>query len=213
MNKIVYGMLIGVFGFVGAVCAESVAIYQVTDMAGESEHQILGKDEYTNLVAQIKEETKVFPTIFAAAKKEWESNKEDNKIPFPAAKIKVRTVKKVGSDFTSKEAAMKKLEQIEERIADKIAQDTKEKASGRNKKKADPEEVAKETMKNTLISNAISDVNRRMAEKLGREVPVFGFMTSSTEKKAEKKEVKKEPEKKDAKKEPEKKDAEKKPAH
>jgi hypothetical protein len=62
-------------------------------------------------------------------------------------------------------------------------------------------------MKTTLINNAISDVNKRMSDKLGREVPMFGFISSS-EKKEEKKDVKKEvvkEVKKDVKKEAEKK--------
>jgi hypothetical protein len=186
-------MMMGMIGMAGVVYGETVAIYQVTDMAGQSEHQVLNKEASTNLTAQLKDEAKVFSAIVAMAKKEWEANKE-NKIPFPAAKIKLRTAKKVGSDFPSKEAAEKKLTQIEERIADKIAQDAKEKTSGRNnnkKQKPDPEEVAKETMKTTLINNAISDVNKRMADKLGREIPMFGFISSS-EKKDEKKDVKKE---------------------
>jgi hypothetical protein len=186
-------MMMGMIGMAGAVYAETVAIYQVTDMAGQSEHQLLSKEASTNLAAQLKDEAKIFAAIVATAKKEWEANKE-NKIPFPAAKIKLRTAKKVGSDFSSKEAAEKKMTQIEERVADKIAQDSKEKTSSRNnnkKQKPDPEEVAKETMKAALINNAISDVNKRMAEKLGREVPTFGFISSS-EKKDEKKDVKKE---------------------
>ena len=193
MSKLAYCMMMGMIGMAGVVYGETVAIYQVTDMAGQSEHQVLNKEASTNLTAQLKDEAKVFSAIVAMAKKEWEANKE-NKIPFPAAKIKLRTAKKVGSDFPSKEAAEKKLTQIEERIADKIAQDAKEKTSGRNnnkKQKPDPEEVAKETMKTTLINNAISDVNKRMADKLGREIPMFGFISSS-EKKDEKKDVKKE---------------------
>ncbi|MEI7947315.1 MAG: hypothetical protein WCJ02_11480 [bacterium] len=194
MSKIAYCVMMGIIGMAGAVYAEAVAIYQVTDMAGQSEHQVLNKEASTNLAAQIKEEAKVFPLILATAKKEWEANKE-NKIPFPAAKIKLRTAKKVGSDFPSKDAAEKKMTQIEGRIADKIAQDAKEKTSGRNnnkKQKPDPEEVAKESMKTTLINNAINDINKRMAEKLGREIPMFGFISSTSEKKDEKKEVKKE---------------------
>jgi len=216
MNKIVFCMMMGM---AGTLYAQSVGIYQVFDMAGQSEHQILTKEESTKLANELKEEAKVFPAILATAKKEWEANKE-NKMPFPAAKIKVRTAKKVGSDFPSKEAAMKKLTQIEDRIAEKIAEDAKEKTSGKKKQKADPEEVAKETLKNTLINNAISDVNGRMVTKLGREVPVFGFMSSTSEKKDEKKEVVKDAKKdaakdvkKDAPKDGEKKDAEKKPAH
>ena len=193
MIKLAYCMMMGMIGMAGAVYAETVAIYQVTDMAGQSEHQLLSKEASTNLAAQLKDEAKIFAAIIATAKKEWEANKE-NKIPFPAAKIKLRTAKKVGSDFSSKEAAEKKMTQIEERVADKIAQDSKENTSSRNnnkKQKPDPEEVAKETMKAALINNAISDVNKRMAEKLGREVPTFGFISSS-EKKDEKKDVKKE---------------------
>lgn len=193
MSKLAYCMMIGMIGMAGAVYAETVAIYQVTDMAGQSEHQVLNKEASTNLAAQIKEETKVFPAIIAIAKKEWDANKE-NRMPFPAAKIKLRTMKKVGSDFPSKEAAEKKLTQLEERTAEKIAQDSREKTSGRNnnKQKTTPEEIAKETLKTTLINNAISDINRRIAEKLGREVAMFGFMSSSSEKNEEKKDAKKE---------------------
>jgi hypothetical protein len=198
-------------GLVGTVYAQSVGIYQVFDMAGQSEHQILTKEESTKLANELKEEAKVFPAIMATAKKEWEANK-DNKMPFPAAKIKLRTAKKIGTDFPSKEAAMKKLTQIEDRIAEKIADDAKEKKTGKKNQKPDPEDVAKETLKNTLINNAISDVNGRMVAKLAREVPVFGFMSSSSEKKEEKKDAPKDV-KKDAPKDGEKKDAEKKPAH
>ena len=191
MNKLAYCMMASIMGMVGAVYAEAVAIYLVTDMAGQFEHQVLNKEEATKLATELKEEAKVYPAIAGIAKKEWEADKE-NKMPFPAARIKLRTAKKVGSDFPSKEAAMKKLEQIESRAADKIAEDAKEKTSGRNKKqKPDPEEVAKETLKATLVNNAISDVNRRMTEKLGREVPVFGFMSSTSEKKDAAKDVKK----------------------
>ncbi len=209
MNKTVFCMMMGM---VGTVYAQSVGIYQVFDMAGQSEHQILTKEESTKLATELKEEAKVFPAIMATAKKEWEANIKDNKMPFPAAKIKLRTAKKIGSDFPSKEAAMKKLTQLEDRIAEKIAEDAKEKTAGKKKQKADPEDVAKETLKNTLINNAISDVNSRMVAKLGREVPVFGFMSSSSEKKDVKKDAPKDV-KKDAPKDGEKKDAEKKPAH
>ncbi len=212
MNKIVFCMMMGM---VGTVYAQAVGIYQVFDMAGQSEHQILTKEESTKLANELKEEAKVLPAIMATAKKEWEANK-DNKMPFPAAKIKLRTMKKIGTDFPSKEAAMKKLTQLEDRIAEKIAEDAKEKTAGKKKQKTDPEDVAKETLKNTLINNAISDVNGRMVAKLGREVPVFGFLSSSSEKKEEKKDVKKDAVKdvkKDAPKVGEKKDAEKKPAH
>jgi hypothetical protein len=219
MNKLAYCLMMGIIGMVGAVYAEAVAIYQVTDMAGQSEHQVLTKEEATKLATELKEEAKVFSAIMATAKKEWDANK-DNKMPFPAARIKLRTAKKVGSDFPSKEAADKKLTLIEERAADKISQDAKEKKSGNNKKqKPDPEEVAKETLKTTMVNNAISDVNGRMATKLGREVPMFGFISSSSTKKEEKKDAVKEVVKdvkkeaaKDVKKDVEKKDAEKKPA-
>jgi len=180
MNKFAYCMMTGIVGMIGAVYAETVAIYQVTDMAGQSEHQVMNKEASTNLAAQIKEEAKVFPVILATAKKEWEANKE-NKIPFPVAKIKLRTVKKIGSDFSNKDAAEKKMGQIESRASEKLAEAEKEKTSGRNnkKQKPDPEVIAKETLKNTLVNNAINDVNKRMAEKLGRE-PISPFPSLMT---------------------------------
>jgi len=181
MNKRVGCMMAVVSCLMGAVYAQSVAIYQVTDMTGQTENQILTKEEAAKLATEIKEEAKVLPAIMAEAKK-------------------------LGSDFPNQEAALKKIEQIDLRTADKIAQDAKEKESGRSnkKQKTSPEDIAKETLKNTLANNAISDVNRRMTEKLKREVPMFGFMSSTSEKKEAKKEVKKDA-KKDVKKDAEKK--------
>jgi hypothetical protein len=217
MNKRMVCMLVVLMGIVSLVQAQAVGIYEVNDIAGQVEYKLMTKEEYAKLATELKEEAKVFSAVMAAAKKDWDADKE-NKIPFPSARMKMRQAKKMGSDFPTSEAAVKKLEQLELRSAEKATQDAKNKAADQKKKKLAPEDVAKESLKKTLTNNAIVDVNRRLTEKVGRDVPLSGFMASTSAKKDVKKDaakdVKKDPEK-DVKKDAEKdvkKDPEKKPA-
>jgi hypothetical protein len=97
---------------------------------------------------------------------------------------------------------------MEERAAKKIEEDKKDKSKNRgSRSKADPEDASKDALKQMIANSAIADVNRHMAEKLGREVPTYGFVGT-----AGKKEVKAAPAK-EVKKADAKKEAEKKPAH
>jgi ribosomal protein L17 len=218
MNKNVCAILFVCVGMVGSVCAEAAAIYQVADMAGNTEYQILSKEEFAKLSTEIKEEQKVMAAVVTAAKKEWESDKT-NKMPFPASKIKPRMFKKLSQDFPSRDVASERLAQIEERAAKKIEEDKKDKSKSRSSKgKSDPEDAAKDALKQSMASSAIADVNRRMGEKLGREVPTYGFVAKAGKKAAPAKAApakdakKEEPKKDDAKKDDAKKEAEK-PAH
>lgn len=208
MKKIVCVILLGWVGLVGTVSAEAFAIYQVADMAGSTEYQVLSKEEFAKLTTEIKEEQKVLAAVVTAAKKEWESNKDNKTTPFPASKIKPRMFKKLSQDFPKKETAEERLSQIEERAAKKIEEDKKDKSKNRGSKgKGDSEDASKDALKQTMANSAIADVNRRMAEKLGRDVPSYGFVGTTGKKEAKAApapEVKKD----DAKKE-----ADKKPAH
>lgn len=219
MNKNVCVVLLVCMGITQTVCAEAAAIYQVADMAGNMEYQVLNKEEFAKLSTEIKDEQKVMAAVVTAAKKEWESDKT-NKMPFPASKIKARMFKKLSQDFPSKDVATERLALIEERAAKKTEEDKKDKSKNRgfSRGAADPDDAAKEALKQTLANSAIADVNRRMGEKLGREVPMYGKIVATAKKAvpakaAPAKDAKKEEPKKDeAKKDDAKKEADK-PAH
>jgi len=206
MNKMVCVLLTGLVGLVGTAYAEAFAIYQVADMAGQTEYQVLSKEEFTKLTTEIKEEQKIMTTIVTAAKKEWDADKENKSTPFPASKIKPRMFKKLSQDFPKKETAEERLSLIEERAAKKIEEDKKDKTKNRGSSKgnADPDDAAKDALRQSVANSVIADINRRMAEKLGREVPAYGKIVTTGKKATPAKEVKKE--------EPNK-EAEKKPAH
>jgi hypothetical protein len=121
-------MLTGLVGLVGTASAEAFAIYQVADMAGQTEYQVLSKEEFAKLNTEIKEEQRVLSAVLSAAKKEWESNKENKTTPFPASKIKERTFKKLSQEFPTKDIASERLSQMEERAAKKIVEDKKDKS-------------------------------------------------------------------------------------
>ena len=150
--------------------AESVAIYQLFDMMGLSGYKIMSKEEFQKLSAEVKEEEKVFQSAMTEAKKAWDENKGNKGWqPFPMTKVKPRSVKKFGSDFTSMEQAKKRLAQAESH--------TTEKQLSSQRQNPTPEDTARDEAKARAFAEAVSMVKKRMGDKLGRPVPAFGFTT------------------------------------
>ena len=186
-------VLVALMGLTGMVRAESVSIVQITDMRGQSEFEIETHDQYTNLVKQVKDEVTVFPSAVAECKKEWEANK-DNKLPFQGNRVKPRSVKKVGADFTDRAKAEKKLEQLGKR-SDKPKDDKKSKSA-----KPKEEEVKKEEERAKAFDTAFEMITTKMGEKLKRPVENSGLSFAPKKDGEKKEEPKKEEPKKDEKK-------------
>jgi hypothetical protein len=184
----------------GVVCwgaAEMVSVVQITDMQGQVGYEVKTREELAALQKEIKEEEAVFKTIAAECEKEWKANSE-NKLPFQGNRIKPRSVKKVGADFADREKADKKRAQLEERASDKqIEEMDKEEKKNKNAKPKE-EDVAKEEARKKAFSDAYAMVSKKMADKLGRPVPGFGFETFDGKKDEPKKEEAKKEEKKAA---------------
>ena len=158
----------------GLVCqlqaAENVAIYQLFDMMGLSGYKIMNKEEILKLSSEVKEEEKVFQGAMAEAKKAWDENKGTKGWqPFPMTRIKPRSIKKFGSDFSDRTAAEKRLAQAESHAA--------ERQVSAQRQNSTPEDTAREEAKSRAFAEAVSMVKKRMGDKLGRPVPAFGFTT------------------------------------
>ena len=150
--------------------AEAVAIYQLFDMMGLSGYKVMNREEFLKLSAEVKEEEKVFQSAMTDAKKAWDENKGNKGWqPFPSTKIKPRSIKKFGSDFTSMEQAKKRLAQAESHAAEKQLSSQRQNPT--------PEDIAREEVKARAFAEAVSMVKKRMGDKLGRPVPAFGFTT------------------------------------
>jgi len=185
---------------VGVAQAEMVSLVQVTDMRGETEVSVMTREEFAAVQKEIKEESAVFTAAAAEAKKEWDANK-DNKLPFQGSRIKARSAKKIGADFTDRDKAEKKRSQIQDRASEKklAEMDKAEKKAKGSKPKE--EDVAKEEARTKAFDDAFAAISKKMGDKLGRPVPSFGFASTLEEpKKDEKKVEKKEEPKKDEKK-------------
>jgi len=162
---------------------QSVAVYQIFDMLGLSTYKIMDKEEHLKLSAQIREEEKAFPSALAEAKKEWAENQTNvmkkadkavSKQPFPELRIKPRSVKKFSVDFNDRALAQKSLEQAQSH-AEKNPVENKGVSKKQNPTAAD---IAKENAKARAYTEAVSMVNKRMGDKLGRPVPAYGYSTS-----------------------------------
>ena len=162
---------------------QQIAVYQIFDMLGLSTYKIMDKEEFLKLSAQIKEEEKVFPSALAEAKKEWAENqtsvmkkgdKAVGKQPFPELRIKPRSVKKFSNDFNDRALAEKSLAQAQSHAEKNLVEN-----KGISKKQNPTEQdLANERAKARAYTEAVSMVNKRMGDKLGRPVPAYGYSTS-----------------------------------
>jgi hypothetical protein len=170
----------------GVVHAETVSVVQLTDMRGQSEYLVMNREEYAALQKEIAEEAKVFAAAAAEAKKEWEADKE-NKLPFQGNRIKPRSAKKVGADFSDREKADKRKAQLEERFQEKqLEEQEKEEKALKNKKVSD-EDTAKAAARTKAFDDAFAAISKKMGDKLGRPVPQIGLAFGEPAKKPEEK--------------------------
>lgn len=184
----------------GFARAESVSIVQITDMQGQVGYEVMGREDFAKLMKELKEEAAAYGPAAAEAKKEWEANK-DNKLPFQGNRVKPRSAKKMGADFTDREKADKKRSQIEDRESSKQIEEIAAKEKKLKGAKPKEEDVAKEEAKTKAFADAVSMISKKMAEKLGRPIPDFGLPMVDEKKGEAKKEEPKKVEKKEEKKE------------
>jgi len=188
--KQMIGMIVAVGMCAGTVWAEMVSLVQTTDMRGQTEYSVMTREEFAALQKEIKEEYAVYAAAAAEAKKEWDANKE-NKLPFQGGRIKVRSAKKMGVDFSDREKAEKKKSQLEERASEKQLEEM-DKAEKKNKQnKPKEEDVAKEEARVKAFEDAFAMISKKMGDKLGRPVPSIGFVMAEPKKEEPKKEEKK----------------------
>ena len=202
MAAALVGIASGAYAEMGGAAAgtrtEMLSVVQITDMQGQVGFEIKTREEMAALQKELKDETAVFAAAVADSKKEWESNK-DNKLPFQGSRIKPRSAKKVGADFTERDKADKKRSQIEERVSNKQLEDEKKSAKTGKQGKGKEEDTAKEEARTKAFNEAYAMISKRMADKLGRPVPGYGFAGFDEKKDAAKKEEPKKEEKKDKK--------------
>jgi len=165
----------------GVACAETVSVVQITDMRGQVGFEVMNREEYAAIQKEIREEMAAYPAAAADAKKEWDANKE-NKVPFQGNRIKPRSARKVGADFSDRDKAEKRKGILEER-AERRQLDDMEKDG--QKKKLSESDAAKEEARIRAYDDAFTMISKRMGEKLGRPVPSFGFVFEAAPKKEE----------------------------
>jgi len=207
MNKAMC-VAVAVFGsaWAGMAQSEKVNLVQITDMRGNVAYEVMNREEFAAVTKEIKEEAVVFAAAVAEGKKEWDANKE-NKFPFQSARIKPRSAKKVGPDYSGREKADKKKEQIEERMNDKQTEELdKEEKKRKNMK---DEDVEKADARVKAFEDAFAMISKKMGEKLKRPVPAIGLAFEEPAKEEAKKEEPKKEEKKKEEKKAEKKDEKK----
>ena len=142
----------------GVAHAEMVSVVQITDMRGLTAFEVMSREEYAAIQKEIKEEMAVYQAAAADAKKEWDANKE-NKLPFQGNRIKPRSAKKVGADFSDREKADKRKAQLEERAAEKQLEEM-EKESKKKKGKESEDDIAKEEARVKAYDDAFAMIQR-----------------------------------------------------
>ena len=173
-------LLVAMGLLVGVAQAQSVSIVQITDMRGQTEYTVMNREEFAAIQRETADESKVFPAAAAEAKKEWDANK-DNKLPFQGNRIKPRSAKKVGADFSDRDKAEKKKTQLEARSQEKQLEEQQKEADAA--KNMSEENVAKAAARQRAFEDAFAAISKKMGDKLGRPVPQIGIAFSDPNKK------------------------------
>ena len=165
---------IALLGLTGLVRAEKVSIVQITDLRGQVGFQVMSREEFAALTKAIREETTAFPAVVAECKAEWEANPEQ-KLPFPLAKLKPRSAKKQGDDFTDRDKAEKKRVQLDSRSSMKELEDLAKEEKKTKQAKPSDEELAKADAQAKAFDDAVALVAKKLGDKLKRPVPEIGY--------------------------------------
>lgn len=156
----------------GAINAETLYMAKITDMIGNVGYKIMTREEYSAASKEIMEEKKIFSKVVAECKAEWKAD-PDRKGYFQSSKVKARKISKSGATYTSMEKAEAKLDRLEEGVTDKHLKKLDDNA--KRFKKMDDHNREREAAKINGWRETFEMVSKKMSEKLGREVPDFGF--------------------------------------
>ncbi len=193
MKRLFGGMFVAFLAACGCQ-AESVNIVQITDMRGQIGYQVMSREEFATITKETREETAAFVSVVAECKKEWDADKE-NKLPFQGNRIKPRSAKKMGQDFTDREKAEKKRSQLEERVSAKLAEEIEKEEKKAKLSRPNDEEMAKIEARTKAFEDAFAMISKKLGDKLGRPIPSFGLPSLDLTKEAPKKEAPKKEEK------------------
>ncbi len=192
MKKTIFAGLALAGMLAGTACAEMVSIIQITDMRGTSEYVVMNREEHNALLKEIAEETKFFQVAAAEAKKEWDDEMKEKppkeRMIFQGNRIKPRSARKMGADFTDRDKAEKRKSVLEERFQEKQAQDLI-----KAEKKVSADEAEKNMARERAFELAFAAVSKKLGDKIGRPVPAIGLFfeePKKEEKAPEKKDVK-----------------------
>ncbi len=180
--KLKIGLFLSMVMLTGALqAAEMFYIVKLTDMIGGVGYKVMSADEYKTAFQEVQDEMKIFNAVMAECKKEWSADTKKEE-PFPSSKIKARKISKSGSTYPSMEKAAVKLERLEEGATEAMLEELDK--HSKSFKNMDDRTRAKETAKLNAFKEGFEMVSKKMGEKLGRQIPDFGFSLIAPEPKA-----------------------------
>lgn len=98
-----------------ASALEKYVVVKITDFDKTSTYEAIAWDEYKELGATIKRETRLFSKAVKAAKKEWSDNEFTKRITFPTSAVSPRKVQVMGSPYRDAGLAQEKVTRYEDR--------------------------------------------------------------------------------------------------
>ncbi len=171
-------MLAAVLAGVGAARAEMVYLVEITDLQKKVTREIKTSAELKELKKTMDAEARVFPKALDLTKKEWEAvdkgapvekPKPGEKIerplpatPFPSGMLAPRKLQTKG-DFSDRDKAQKRLEQLENAEMDLLSKDAK-RNQGRQLTDKDKIKLAREADRAAAADRAAVSLQTRIDE-------------------------------------------------
>ncbi len=162
-------LIAAVLFIAAAVQAQSVKIYQVTDLSGLfSQYQLLTSDEERALQKEIAEEAKELPAILNECEKAWKEVPKGPRFPKTAIKSRKMVAK---SPAMNKEAAEAKMEKMSQKLLEATFEQVgKEEGMLKKMKTAD---MLLYSTKASLKERALEEVGAKLGAKLNRKIPSY----------------------------------------
>jgi hypothetical protein len=175
MKRTVLGLLawLGLLAAVRAGMGDKIYLVKIADHDKKVTYEIKSLAELKALQSEIMAENKYFQKALATARKEWETDEETAKKPFPSAAIGQRQVSTVGQPYDDRDKAQAKLDGYISRTSEKEAEEEKKEADrtkGQDKDQLKKERQEAEARKK-LEASAVDLVRSKLDELKGVSAP------------------------------------------
>jgi hypothetical protein len=163
---------------------EVLTLVEIQDSAKEISYKLLNPAEVKQLQNELKIEAKFKPKILATAEKEWKSDADRAKKPFPKSAIADRKVTSKGT-FTDREKGEKKVTDLEDRESTRKDREKEARKGAKVDERAEARATEKEDLNNQareIYAQKLDEIVKSLEKPAEAAAPAEGEKPAKEEK-------------------------------